>query len=893
MNQVIINGKDYVFEEGQTILTVLRQNGLDVPALCHDERLLPTAVCRLCLVKVKGSDSWLPSCRTKLTPAMEIETHLPEIELYRKDILKMLAENYPASAITENPEKEFHQWLHHYNIANRAESDHSNIDASHPFIQVDMSRCINCNRCVRICDELQGQFVWHIINIGENIKIISDSKGSLADSSCVSCGACADSCPTGAIEDKHFIQYGKPEEKVLSVCAYCGVGCQIEVAVKDNKVVGIHPDLYSPVNKGHLCVKGRYAWEYIYSHDRIMQPMIRNNDEWETVSWETAIQYCAEKLRDIVGEYGRNSIGIVGSARATNEDNYVVQKFARTVIGTNNVENCARVCHQPTAKAMSMTLGTSASTNSFDDIEKAKTILVAGANATGSHPIVGARIKQAVLHGANLIVIDPRETELSHYATYHLQLKAGTNTALLNALAHVIVEEGLYDKEFVEQRTEGWEEFKKHIFSFTPEWATKICGIEPDIIKNAARLYAKETPSICLHGLGLTEHTQGTEGVITLVHLALLTGNIGKPGTGINPLRGQNNVQGAAAMGCDPSAYTGMASVKMERDRFEKLWGTALPTDKGLNLLEMMDAAYAGNLKAMWITGYDVFFTMPNEKHSQQAFRNLEFVIVQDMFLNETARKFAHVFLPVASAFEKVGTFMNAERRIQKVRKIIPPPQNVLTDWEIVCMMAKAMERGELFNFTNAEEIWNEIRQTWPAVYGITYERLEKTGLQWPCPDVNHPGTKILHTVTFPFEDGKAKLLTIDFKSTFEQPNAEYPFILITRRELYHFNAGTMTYRTPVKMIKDIDVLEIHQDDAFSLGLKTGDYARVISKYGETSLPISIGKSMKKGEVYSSFSNNRVFMNKVTSSYRDNYVQTPEYKVTAVRIEKIPNSNLL
>lgn len=887
MSQVIINGKNYIFEEEQTILTFLKHNDLDVPALCQDERLLPTAVCRLCLVKVKGSDHWLPSCRTKLVHGMEIETHLPEIELYRKEILQLLAENYPASALTENPEKEFHQWLHHYGVVNHPQSDHSTIDASHPFIQVDMSRCIDCNRCVRICNELQGQFVWHIINIGEKTKIIPDSKGSLADSSCVSCGACADTCPTGAIEDKQFKQYGKPDQKVQSVCPYCGVGCQIDVAIKDNKVVGIQPSLHSQVNKGHLCVKGRYAWEYIYADDRITGPMIRNDDGWQTVSWETAIQYCAEKLKAIAGEYGRDSIGIIGSARATNEDNYVVQKFARAVIGTNNVENCARVCHQPTAKAMSMTLGTSASTNSFDDIEKARTILVAGANVTGSHPIVGARIKQAVLHGANLIVVDPRETELSHYATYHLQLKAGTNIALLNAMAHVIVKEGLYDKEFVEQRTEGWEKFKKHIGSFTPEWAAKICGVDSNFIRDAARLYAKETPSICFHGLGLTEHTQGTEGVIALVHLALLTGNMGKPGTGINPLRGQNNVQGAAAMGCDSSVYTGMASVVNDRERFERLWEIPLPAGKGLNLLEMMDAACAGSLKAMWITGYDVFFTMPNEKHTQLAFDNLDFVIVQDMFLNETAKKFGHVFLPVASSFEKDGTFMNAERRIQKVRKIISSPQNVPADWEVVCKMAKAMGKGELFNFTNAEEIWNEIRKTWPAVYGITYERLENVGLQWPCPDTDHPGTKILHTATFPFEGGKAKLLAIDFKPTGEQSDAEYPFILITGRELYHFNSGTMTYRTPIQIIKDTDVLEIHPDDAFGLGLKAGDHARVISRYGETSLPISIGRSVKKGEVYSSFSNNQVLINRVTSSFRDNYVQTPEYKVTAVRIEKM------
>lgn len=888
MKQVTINGKVYSYKEKQTILSLLHSEGIEIPALCYDERFPPASVCRTCLVKVKDNDRLLTACRTQLAEGMKIETNTPELESYRKELFQMLTKDYPLSEIIKYPQKEFHKWVHHYGITGNTEKAISTIDVSHPYIQVDMSKCINCFRCVNICDSLQGQFVWHIINRGDQIKIISDSKGLFGESSCVSCGACADTCPTGAIEDKNSIKYGLPEKAVRSVCAYCGVGCEIEVELKGPKIMEIYPVKTAPVNKGHLCVKGRYAWEYVSADDRVTQPMIRNNGEWKTVSWDAAMEYCEKKLKLILHDHGPDSIGIIGSARASNEDNYVIQKFARAVIGTNNVDNCARVCHQPTAKAMRMMLGTGAATNSFDDIEEARTFLIAGANTTESHPVVGARIKQMVLKGANLILIDPRKTELAEYATCHLQLKPGTNIPLFNAMAHVITEENLYNAEFISNRTEGWESFRGFVKEWTAEKAAKICGVHPRLIREAARLYAKETPSICFHGLGLTEHTQGTEGVMALINLALLTGNLGEPGTGINPLRGQNNVQGAAAMGCDPSVYTGMASVRKERQRFEKLWRTPLPPGKGLSLPGMLDAASAGSLKAMWIIGYDVFFTMPDSNYTEESFNKLDFVIVQDMFMNETASRFADVFFPVASSFEKEGTFMNAERRIQKVRKVIPPPIQAKPDWEIVCNLAAAMGHKELLDFSNPEEIWNEIRNAWDAVYGITYNRLENSGIQWPCPHFNHPGTRILHTETFPTETGKAKLTAVNFLPTEEQSTPEYPYILITGRELYHFNAGTMTYRTPNKEFLHSDFLHLHPEDANSIGLKNGDRACVTSRYGKISLPVCIDDALRKGEVFSTFSNNQVFINRITSQFRDSYVETPEYKVTAVQIEKIP-----
>lgn len=892
MNQVKINGKLYPFQIGQTILEILHQNEIRVPSLCHDDRLEPKSFCRTCLVKEKGSSKWIPSCRTLVTGEMEIETNLPELEDYRKNIVKQLATGYPLSEVLQFPDKEFHQWLNYYGLVNDLEERaYDHIDVSHPYIQVDMARCIHCYRCVHICEEVQGQFVWHIINRGNEVQVRPDNDGEFRFSSCVSCGACADTCPTGAIEDKNVIRFGHPEKVVNSVCNYCGVGCEIAVGVKDNRIVNIKPRKGGAVNKGHLCVKGRYAWEYIYAKDRITEPMIREKGTWKVVSWEEVLNYCAEKLGKIKQQYGPDSIGILASARATNEDNYVIQKFARTVIGTNNVDNCARVCHQPTAKAMNMTLGTGAATNSFNDIELAKTIMVVGSNTTAAHAVIGARIKQQVIKGANLIVIDPRKIELANYATVHLQLKPGTNIPLLNGLAHVIITEGLFEKTFVENRIEGWEEFKEFISQWTPQRVSEICGVPSGLIIKAARIYAQQSPSICFHGLGVTEHLQGTEGVIGLVNLALLTGNIGKRGAGINPLRGQNNVQGVAMMGCDPAVYTGLALIKNYKEKFEDLWKNILPSTHGMNVLQMMDAAAKGELKAMWLVGYDLFFSLPNTNESRSAFSKIDLLIVQDLFLNESASEFADVFLPVATSFEKEGTFMNGERRVQKIRKAVDAPKEVKADWEVVCQLAAVMGKQEQFSYSSPAEIWDEVRMVWKAVYGITNERLQSRGIQWPCPGTDHPGTEVLHSESFPIGE-RARLSMLDFKPTPEIASSEFPLLLVTGRELYHFNAGTMTYRTPNQKIRPSDNLHVHPTDANRLQLKEGEQVKIRSKYGQAFIPVHIESSVREGEVFATFNSVKVSINHVTSNVKDNYVQTPEYKVTAVCIEKLTEQEL-
>jgi formate dehydrogenase major subunit len=851
---VTIDHQAYDLPGGGSVLDALREARIPVPALCHDERLADVGVCRTCLVTVGGVAMPVPACMTPLTAGMEIET-TGAAEEGRHWIARMLEQR------------------HH--VESR--------DRSHPYIVVDMARCVDCLRCVRICAELQGQFVWRVRGRGTGTRIEPDGP-TLRDSSCVGCGACADTCPTGAIDDRPHGPSASPVQWTRTTCPYCGVGCELNVATSGGRIASIRPVLDAPVSKGHLCVKGRYAFAYVSAADRITEPMIRDGARWRRVSWNEARAFVIDRLRAVTASHGPDSVGILGSARATNEDNYLAQKFARAVIGTNNVDCCARVCHAPSAAALKRMLGAGFATGSYDDIEIARTILVCGANPTENHPIVGARIRQAVRRGARLIVIDPRRIELAADAYTHLAIGPGTNVPLLNAMAHTLVTEDLCDLEFIERRVGSFDDFRRFVAQWPADRAAAVCGVSATDIRSAARLYACG-PTLSLHGLGLTEHLQGTDGVMALINLALLTGNVGKPGAGINPLRGQNNVQGASHMGCDPALLAGSMPLEAGRRAFEERWGVPLPVTTGLTALQMLDAAIDGRVKALWAIGWDVLMTNPNANETARALRALELVIVQDMFLTETAREYGSVFLPACSSFEKEGTFMNAERRIQRVRAALRPAGSSKPDWQILAEVARGLG-GRGFDFANAGAIWSEVQGLCAGAGGMNYERLESVGLQWPCPADDHPGTPRLHVDAF-LSGPRAALQQIEYRPSPETVSSDYPFQLTTGRCLFQFNAGTMTGRTPNRALRPSDVLDMSPDDTRENGLSDGEQVRVVSRYGSAVLPLHVNATIGRGQLFATFHTPQLRINALTGPHRDPVTGTPQYKLTAARVERL------
>ena len=868
------------------MLAALDALGIRVPTLCHDERLIASGACRLCLVSIDHASRPVPACATPLADGMVIETHTPELEESRRSMLTMLAWRYPAEAVRNFPDKPFHHWIRHYGLEGELHgaADPRLEDRSHPYLAVDMARCIDCYRCVRICDEVQGQGVWHLRGRGRDTRILPDGP-SLRESSCVSCGACVDTCPTGALDDAGASPTGRASAWTRTTCPYCGTGCEMVVGTREGAIVAVKPVLDAPVSKGHLCVKGRYAFGFVTATDRVTGPMIREGGRWRRVSWNDACAFVADRLRRLIDCHGPDSIGVLGSARATNEESYLAQKFARTVIGTNNVDCCARVCHAPSAAGLKTMLGTGLATGSFDDIELARTILVCGANPTENHPIVGARIKQAVRRGARLIVIDPRAIELAAYADCYLAVRPGTNIPLLNAMAHTIVTEALVDGEYLASRVTGFENFRRAVDLWPPERAAAVCGVAAQAIRDAARLYAAGSPAFSVHGLGLTEHVQGTDGVMALVNLALLTGNLGRPGAGVNPLRGQNNVQGSAHMGCEPATLPGSTPIDQARAAFERHWDVPLPSTRGLHMLDMMDRAAAGTFKGLWAIGYDVLLTNPNASETARAIRALELVIVQDLFLTETAREFGSVFLPACSSFEKDGTFMNAERRIQRVRAVIPPSGGSKADWQIISDVARAMG-SRRFEYRTAEQIWDEVRAVCAGARGMTYARLDVGGLQWPCPAQDHPGTATLHRDAFA-NGARAALQCVEYRPTSEHLVPDYPLLLTTGRSLYHFNAGTMTGRSRNAEFEPAAVLDISRADAIALGVHDGERVRVVSRYGAAVLPARFSAIVAVGQLFATFHTTDTVLNAVTGPHRDRVVGTPEYKLCAVRIERV------
>ena len=905
------NGKDYkvayidgiahqIKSNHTSILKFVKEHVSEkkIPSLCDDPNLAPYGACRICSVDVAlrkdGPTKTVASCHTPVSEDSYIITSNKDLKNLRKNIVELVLTDHPMTCSTcevnnncelQTVANDLGINEHRYNEPKQNKGILR--DTSHAYMRMNLNNCINCGRCVRACDEIQGSFVLTMSGRGFESKITTDNNMLFGDSSCVSCGACAHTCPTDAISDVFQSKSAIADEKIRTTCSYCGVGCNLEVAVKDNKVLSIDTPKDTEVNAGHTCLKGRYAFGFYNHKDRLTSPLIKKDDKFEKVTWEEAYSFIKNKLVQIKKNYGPDAIAGISSARCTNEENYVFQKMIRAVIGTNNVDCCARICHSPTALGLQKTFGTGAATNSAEDIYFTDLFLVIGANPTNAHPVTGAKIKQQVMKGKKLIVLDPVKTELAKMADYHIQLRPGTNVAVLNMMLYYILESGLEKKSFIKKRCEGFENFAKRIKKLNIEALEKACGVNRQLIKEAAIAYATANNSMEFHGLGVTEHTQGSKTVMLIADLAMITGNLGRRGVGVNPLRGQNNVQGAADMGCQPhqgAGYLPLDDKKIQEFYTEK-YGVIHPTKAGLKIPQIFDAAIDGSLKAVWIIGEDVVQTDPNSAHVIKAMKALDILVVQEIFMSETA-KLATVILPGTTFLEKNGTFTNTERRIQKVNQVAKPISESKPDGVIVTEMMQRL--GYKQPIYDADEVLTEIADVVPFFKGVTRERLGKLGLQWPVKE-DGTDTKILHTETFKL--GKGQIKYFDWKETNEliENKKEFPLILTTSRVLQHYNAATMTRRTNNLKIVDKDTLLVNPEDAKKRDLTTGDRARLYSARGEVNLVVEVTNNVKKGIVFTTFHFPEHMVNMVTGHEKDEETMCAEYKVSAVQIQKTSN----
>ncbi len=896
--QLRVDGIDVEVEEGASILDAARRAEKNVPTLCQSDALKDYGACRMCLVEANGRT--VASCHTPAAAGMEVTTESEQLARVRLNIMELIVSDHPLDCLgcaannrcelqSTAAEVGFRK-VRYPEVAQHSPAP----DFSHPFLKLDMDKCIACARCVRVCDEVQGSFILGMEGRGWDLRVISGNAQSMADADCTSCGACAVECPVGAIMDRAEVALGVPDAVTTTTCAYCGVGCTLDVHTKGERVVMITPNPNGSANHGHACVKGRFAHEYARSPERIQSPMLRQEDgSFAPIGWDEALEMVAKKLEGVVKEHGPRAFAGISSSRCTNEENYLFQKFIRTVVGTNSVDNCSRVCHSPSAFGLNKALGTGAGTNSFEDIEHTDCVMLVGANPTEAHPVYGARIRQAVLGGAKLIVLDPRKTELARLANVHISLNPGSNVAVINAMQNVLLEEGLVDEKFVREHTEGFEKYREEMKDQTPEWAEEISGVPADQIREAARLFASVDRALILWGLGVTEAAHGSNAVFGLVNIGLMTGNMGRLGTGTNPIRGQNNVQGASDMGALPNVFTDYRPVTdpVAREEHLAVWGKEPPSDKGLRIPDMFDACHEGRLKAMWITAEDVVQSDPNTEHVVGALEKLDFLIVQEIFMSETA-KIAHLVLPGATHLEKNGTFVNSDRRIQRVRAAIPPMKGTMPDGDIYQLVAERMGADLGFGTPpDPAKVMDEIAALSPLWRGVSYARIEAPGsfLQWPCTSAEHPGTAIVHEGG-EFLRGRALFTPTPWQPPAELPDAEYPFFLTTGRQLFHYNVGTQTRRTAVVELTKAEKerVRLHPKDARRLDIRNGEMVRVVSRRGFVEVEAEVTKATKPGTVFMTFHFPETRTNLLLSSAADEYTGCPEYKVSAVRLEKPP-----
>ncbi len=891
-----IDNRPFAIEPDETILQFVRRNsGRDViPTLCQADNLDNYGSCRICSVEVAlkegGPVKVMASCHTPVAPGYYVYPSTDRIRRLRRNILEMVLSEYPPERLIPEPGMLPTEFQTVVAVAGSPEVRyHRNVtlhemDRSRPYVWSDLTECIKCYRCVRACDELQAEHVLGIHGRGDNSRIIKGFDQNFRDSPCVSCGACVQTCPTNAIHDRYSVKTLNADTTVRTTCTYCGVGCNLDVKVINGQVRGVQAPLDSATNRGHTCVKGRYAFGFYNHPERLRSPMVRKNGKLTEVSWDEAYDYTARRFREIKEEYGPDALAGISSARCTNEENYLMQKFFRIVIGTNNIDGCARVCHAPTAMGMQWAYGTGAATNSIDEIYKTGCILIIGANPSSAHPVTGARLRSVIESGTPLIVIDPLRIEIARLAKHHLQINPGTNVAVLNLFARYLLTEGFIDREFIAKRTEGWDEFRRYLEKLDVDELERVCGVDRGKVKAAAIEYGSAKSAMEFHGLGVTEHWQATKAITLISNIAMMTGNIGREGTGVNPLRGQNNVQGAADMGIQPHQGAGYLDVTNPENiaLYNACYGAEHPGVPGYRIPEMFTAAARGDLKALWIMGEDILQTDPNTCHVKSSLQGLDLLVVQELFMTETAR-IADVIFPASSFLEKEGTFTNGERRIQRVQKAVEPLGGTKPDGQIVVDMMNRM--GYPQKGYSADIILKEIAGIVPFFKGVRWEELGKSGKQWPVRE-DGTDTKILHTDTFKRGKGRFHSWDYDISPELNENADRFPYILTTGRLLEHYNSGTMTRRTPNSELVKEDILFVHPHDAGTKGLVSGDYARIFSARGITTMKVKVTDVVKPGVIYTTFHFPDTAINFLTSGIGDEFTLTPEYKVVAVDFEK-------
>jgi len=898
-----IDGREVTVPEGTSIMRAAMHAAIEIPKLCATDMLEAFGSCRLCLVEIDGRGGTPASCTTPVAAGLVVHTRTERLDRIRKGVMELYVSDHSVDSLDRSK----HRYVDLLDAAEEVglkevrygfdgvRHPNAGIDDSNPYFVYDPAKCIVCSRCVRACEEVQGTFALTISGRGFDSIVSAGMSEPFLQSECVSCGACVQACPTGSLLEKSVLaaqQVERPADRsVVTTCAYCGVGCSFKAEMHGQEVVRMVPFKDGKANRGHSCVKGRFAWGYANHKERILKPMMREKitEPWREVTWDEAIGRVASEFKRIQQTYGRGSVGGITSSRCTDEETFLVQKLVRGGFGNNNVDTCARVCHSPTGYGLANTFGTSAGTQDFDSVEHTDVIILIGANPTDAHPVFASRMKKRLRQGAKLIVIDPRAIDLVRTphveAAYHLPLLPGTNVAMLTALAHVIVTEGLVNETFVRERCEldafeHWAEFVAEAKN-SPEAVARITGVPAESIRKAARLYASGGNGAIYYGLGVTEHSQGSTAVMGIANLAMATGNIGRPGVGVNPLRGQNNVQGSCDMGSFPHELSGYRHISIDATRqlFERDWGVELEKEPGLRIPNMLDAAVDGTFKGLYVQGEDILQSDPDTKHVSAGLAAMECVVVQDLFLNETAN-YAHVFLPGSTFLEKDGTFINAERRIQLVRKVMEA-KNGYADWEITCLISNAM--GYPMHYEHPSEIMDEIARLTPTFAGVSFQRIAELGsIQWPCNEKAPEGTPVMHIGNF--VRGKGRFLITEYVATDEKVGPRFPLLLTTGRILSQYNVGAQTRRTDNVIWHEEDRLEIHPHDAEQRGVRDGDWVKLVSRSGETTLRALITERVAPGVVYTTFHHPNTQANVVTTDFSDWATNCPEYKVTAVQI---------